>query len=85
MSTETGEYAVVIDHTIDAVWLRDVCYIQANKHRDRAAAATQRKASTINLEKAEMFQKYAERFEHIRAIEAARITRNMGLTPREET
>jgi len=67
------EYAVTIDHTIDAVWLRDICQRAAQEHHTRAANATQRKALTANTEKYECFSKYAERFEHIREEEAARI------------
>lgn len=79
------QYAVEIDHTMDAVWLRDLCQKAAQEHHTRASKATQRKALNENIDKYECFAKYAERFEHIRKEEAARITRNMGLTPKEES
>jgi hypothetical protein len=68
-----SEYAIVIDEAIDAVWLRDTCQREANKHRQRAALGTTAKAIRGNTAKADVFQKYADRFEYMRKEEAARI------------
>jgi len=67
------DYAVVIDGAIDAVWLRDLCQKAAQDHHTRASRATQRRALTENMNKYEIFAKYAERFEHIRKEEADRL------------
>ena len=74
------DYAVEIDHTIDAVWLRDLCVKAAQKHLAQASKATKRKALNENREKHLCFAKYADRFEHIRNEEATRIATNMGVT-----
>jgi hypothetical protein len=68
-----SEYAIVIDEAIDAVWLRDVCQREANKHRQRAATGTATRAVRANAAKADVFQKYADRFEYMRKEEVARI------------
>ena len=83
MSTPRPEYAVTIDHTIDAVWLRDLCQKAAQDHHTRASKATQRQALNHNMEKYECFAKYADRFEHIRKEEANRIAMSLGVTTDE--
>ena len=73
------EYAVTIDHTIDAVWLRDLCAKAAQTHYVRGSKATTRKALKENGEKADCFAKYADRFEHIRKEEVERVKESMGV------
>ena len=78
--SERPEYGIVIDDTIDAVYLRDLCQKAANTHCERAGTATARRAVKDNTEKYVMFQKYADRFEHIRKEEVARMSEALGVT-----
>lgn len=73
--SQPPEHAVVIDHTIEAVWLRDLCGREALKHYQRASSAIKARAVKSNMEKYEAFAKYAERFEYIRKTEIERILR----------
>lgn len=74
-----GEYAVVIDHSIDAVYIRDVLLRAAEEHRRKAAKASQGHARDKNLARHETLRKYADRFERVRLMEAERITAALGL------
>jgi hypothetical protein len=68
-----SEYAVVIDEGYHAALLRDLCRAEAQKCHIRWSRATNRAAMQRNLQRHEIFAKYAERFEHIRKEEAARV------------
>lgn len=73
------EYAVVVDESFDAVLLRDLCRAEAQKCHLRWSKAVNRAAAQRNLQRHEIFAKYAERFEHIRLQEAEKIMRKLGL------
>lgn len=74
-----GEYAVVIDQSFDAILLRDAVIKAAKDARKKADKATQGHARSKNAARHEILQKYAERFEHVRVLEAQRITEALGL------
>ena len=74
-----SSYAVVIDECYDAVLLRDLCRAEAQKCHIRWSKATNRAAMQRNLQRHEIFAKYAERFEHIRLQEVERIKTRMGM------
>lgn len=74
---EGSEYAVIIDDGVEAVWLRDLCQREAQKHHTRASEATQRAALDLNMQKYECFAKYADRFEHIRKEVVERIVASL--------
>lgn len=78
MSTQNPEYAIVIDKTYDAVLLRDLLRDAAQKHHTRASNTTQKAALHQNMEKYEVFAKYAERCEQIRLDEVQRVKDKMG-------
>ena len=76
-TTNEGDYAVMIDHPFDALLLRDVCRKEAQRYHDRWVSASTRHAVQKNLQKHEVFARYAERFEHIRVQEVNRIIETM--------
>lgn len=73
------EYAVEIDHSYDAVVLRDLCRKAAETHSKRARLAHTPHARKENADKEEIFTRYADRFEHIRVEEARRIGLSLGV------
>lgn len=73
-----NEYAIIIDDSYDAILLRDLLRDAAQKAHTRAGKASQRRALDRNLKQFECFARYAERFEHVRKEEAARITERLG-------
>lgn len=80
MRSSVENYAVVIDSGYDAALLRDVCRKEALKYAGRAAGAVAAHSRTRNNERHVIFAKYAERFEHIRVEEAARVRASLGMS-----
>jgi hypothetical protein len=74
-------YAIEIDHSYDAVVLRDMCRKAAETHEKRARLAQTHHSRRENTDKAEIFRRYEERLEHIRKQEASRISVALGLEP----
>ncbi len=74
----TAQYALVLDDSYSAIVLRDLFHAKAQEHHTRWSKANTRKAVQQNLYLYEMYRSLAERCEHIRKEEVARISAQLG-------